>query len=164
VQMWAGVSLVVVQNAGRGEPSPSADLSGMSPVPAQMWAGVSPVPEQMWALAHQPRQRRSRPLRMSCQRLLRNAAARSFRYQHVCKRHTTVHSYTRVRRSMYIYKSTCSYLSSYRSICPVDTIGCHIPHLRPCPQQSCPRRQACETRIGTRPVGLCRCGHGWART
>ncbi len=33
----------------RGEPSPSADVAGASPVPAQMWAGASPVPAQMWA-------------------------------------------------------------------------------------------------------------------
>ncbi len=34
---------------GRGEPSPGADVAGVSPVPAQMWAGASPVPAQMWA-------------------------------------------------------------------------------------------------------------------
>ena len=31
-----------------GEPSPGADVAGISRVPAQMWAGVSPVPAQMW--------------------------------------------------------------------------------------------------------------------
>jgi hypothetical protein len=34
---------------GRGEPSPGADVAGVSPVPVQMWAGASPVPVQMWA-------------------------------------------------------------------------------------------------------------------
>jgi hypothetical protein len=33
---------------GRGEPSPGADVAGVSPVPVQMWQGVRPVPVQMW--------------------------------------------------------------------------------------------------------------------
>ena len=32
-----------------GEPSPGADVAGVSPVSAQMWAGAGPVPAQMWA-------------------------------------------------------------------------------------------------------------------
>ena len=50
-QMWLGVSPVVTQlrapraqapsrrRCGRGEPSPSADVAGVSPVQVQMWQG-----------------------------------------------------------------------------------------------------------------------------
>ncbi len=37
------------RHAALVEPSPGADLGGMSPVSVQMWAGVSPVLVQMWA-------------------------------------------------------------------------------------------------------------------
>ena len=36
------------RRCGRGGPSPSVVVAGLSPVPAQVWAGVSPVPVQMW--------------------------------------------------------------------------------------------------------------------
>jgi hypothetical protein len=37
-QMWAGRAQSW-RRCGRGEPSPGADVGGVSPVPAQMWAG-----------------------------------------------------------------------------------------------------------------------------
>ena len=43
MQIWAGVSPVPVQVRRRGEPSPGADVGGVSPGSVQMWAGVSPV-------------------------------------------------------------------------------------------------------------------------
>jgi hypothetical protein len=32
----------------QGEPSPGADVGGVSPVPVQTWQGVGPVLAQMW--------------------------------------------------------------------------------------------------------------------
>ena len=53
--MWQGV---IRCRCGSGEPSPGADVEGVSPVPVQMWQGraqsrcrwrgVSAVPVQMW--------------------------------------------------------------------------------------------------------------------
>ena len=45
--MWAGRAQSR-RRCGRGEPSPDADVGGVSPVPTQMWAAVSPVPAQRW--------------------------------------------------------------------------------------------------------------------
>ena len=36
------------RRCGSGEPSPGADMSGMSPVLRQLWQGLSPVPAQLW--------------------------------------------------------------------------------------------------------------------
>ena len=36
------------RRCGSSEPSPGADVAGVSPVPAQMWQRVEAVPAQMW--------------------------------------------------------------------------------------------------------------------
>jgi hypothetical protein len=47
VQMWAGRAQSR-RRCGKGEPSPGADVVGMSPCPGADVGRVSPVPVQMW--------------------------------------------------------------------------------------------------------------------
>jgi hypothetical protein len=45
----SGIAMYLRARADQSdEPSPGADVAGVSPVPIQMWQGVSPVPMQMW--------------------------------------------------------------------------------------------------------------------
>ena len=37
-----------VSRGAAGEPSPRADVAGVSSVPVQVWAGASPVPVKLW--------------------------------------------------------------------------------------------------------------------
>jgi hypothetical protein len=49
----AGQWTVRAATPGRGEPSPGADVGGVSPVPVRMRAEVSPVPVPMWTAVRQ---------------------------------------------------------------------------------------------------------------
>ena len=49
----AGQWTVRAATPGRGEPSPGADVGGVSPVPVRMRAEVGPVPVPMWTAVRQ---------------------------------------------------------------------------------------------------------------